>query len=120
MVSCARNPGMRSHCDRQIHTRIPTFVAERFHIQHSAHIDEFPLLRMLCSSLSFRQLGSTRYSKAVDMWSIGTILAELFSPSGSPLFPGENTIHQLELILQVTGRPSPQELTSSSSSSKAS
>lgn len=48
-------------------------------------------------------LGSTRYTKGVDMWSIGCILGELLS--GQPMFPGESTMNQLEKILEVTGWP---------------
>jgi len=36
-------------------------------------------------------LGSTKYSKAVDMWSVGCILAELVI--GKPLFPGTSTLN---------------------------
>mmetsp|Transcript_14170 Transcript_14170/g.48009 ORF Transcript_14170/g.48009 Transcript_14170/m.48009 type:complete len:369 (+) Transcript_14170:62-1168(+) len=48
-------------------------------------------------------LGSTRYSKAVDMWSMGCILAEMYA--GKPLFPGTSTMNQLEKILEATGMP---------------
>lgn len=48
-------------------------------------------------------LGSTLYSKAVDVWAAGCIMAELLS--GAPLFPGTSTMNQLDKILEVTGRP---------------
>mmetsp|Transcript_3056 Transcript_3056/g.7778 ORF Transcript_3056/g.7778 Transcript_3056/m.7778 type:complete len:356 (+) Transcript_3056:131-1198(+) len=48
-------------------------------------------------------LGSTSYTKAVDMWSLGCILAEMIG--GKPLFPGTSTMNQLEKILEVTGMP---------------
>jgi len=48
-------------------------------------------------------LGSTCYTKAVDMWSLGCILAEMLG--GKPLFPGTSTMNQLEKILEVTGMP---------------
>jgi mitogen-activated protein kinase 15 len=48
-------------------------------------------------------LGSTCYTKAVDMWSLGCILAEMLC--GKPLFPGTSTMNQLEKILEVTGMP---------------
>ncbi len=53
-------------------------------------------------------LGSPRYTKGVDMWSMGCILAELIG--GRPLFPGESTLNQLERILEVTGKPSPEDV----------
>lgn len=48
-------------------------------------------------------LGSTRYTKGVDMWSIGCILGEMLG--GQPMFPGKSTVNQLELVIEVTGRP---------------
>jgi mitogen-activated protein kinase 15 len=39
-------------------------------------------------------LGSTKYSKAVDMWSVGCILGELIL--GKPIFPGTSTLNQIE------------------------
>ena len=36
---------------------------------------------------------------AIDMWSFGCILAELYT--GYPLFPGENEVEQLACIMEV-------------------
>ncbi|KAG2180831.1 hypothetical protein INT43_008410 [Umbelopsis isabellina] len=47
-------------------------------------------------------LGMT-YNTAIDMWSLGCILAELFT--GYPLFPGENEQDQLACIMEVQGVP---------------
>ena len=43
------------------------------------------------------------YSTAIDMWSLGCILVELFI--GHPLFPGESEHLQLVYIMQVLGVP---------------
>ena len=43
------------------------------------------------------------YSMAIDMWSLGCILAELYT--GFPLFPGENEQEQLSCIMEVLGVP---------------
>ncbi|KAI7902378.1 kinase-like domain-containing protein [Cokeromyces recurvatus] len=43
------------------------------------------------------------YHKAIDMWSLGCILAELYT--GLPLFPGENEQEQLNCIMEVIGLP---------------
>jgi dual specificity tyrosine-phosphorylation-regulated kinase 2/3/4 len=43
------------------------------------------------------------YTAAIDMWSFGCILTELFT--GIPLFPGENEQEQLSLIMEVLGLP---------------
>jgi mitogen-activated protein kinase 15 len=53
-------------------------------------------------------LGSTKYTKGVDMWSIGCILGELLG--GKPMFPGTSTMNQLDRIIEVTGRPSPEDI----------
>ncbi|KAF4690832.1 hypothetical protein FOZ60_016804 [Perkinsus olseni] len=53
-------------------------------------------------------LGSTSYTKGVDMWSVGCILGELIS--GKPIFPGTSTMNQLDRIMEVTGRPTPSDI----------
>jgi len=53
-------------------------------------------------------LGSTRYTKGVDMWSVGCIIGELLS--GRPLFPGTSTMNQLDRIIDVSGKPSQQDI----------
>jgi len=58
-------------------------------------------------------LGSTRYTKGVDMWSIGCILGELLA--GKPMFPGTSTMNQLDRIIEVTGPPSKEDIDSMNS-----
>ncbi|XP_067621362.1 dual specificity tyrosine-phosphorylation-regulated kinase 2 [Eurosta solidaginis] len=48
-----------------------------------------------------------QYGTAIDMWSLGCILAELYT--GFPLFPGENEVEQLACIMEVIGLP-PKDL----------
>jgi len=55
-------------------------------------------------------LGSTTYTKGVDMWSVGCILGELLG--GKPMFPGTSTTNQIDRILEVTGRPSKEDIES--------
>jgi dual specificity tyrosine-phosphorylation-regulated kinase 2/3/4 len=43
------------------------------------------------------------YAMAIDMWSVGCILAELYT--GVPIFPGENEHEQLACIMEVIGLP---------------
>ena len=45
------------------------------------------------------------YFCAIDMWSFGCILAELYT--GYPLFPGENEVEQLACQMEVLGPPPP-------------
>lgn len=47
------------------------------------------------------------YTKAIDVWSVGCILAEMLS--GKPLFPGKDYHHQLTLILDVLGTPTMED-----------
>jgi len=53
-------------------------------------------------------LGSNKYTKGVDMWSIGCILGELLG--GKPMFPGTSTMNQLDRIIEVTGRPNAEDI----------
>ncbi len=52
-------------------------------------------------------LGSTKYGKAVDLWSLGCIFGEMVG--GKPVFPGTSTLNQLEKICEVIGKPNQQE-----------
>lgn len=45
------------------------------------------------------------YTMAIDMWSLGCIIAELYT--GVPIFPGENEQEQLACIMEVLGVPEP-------------
>ncbi|XP_051146548.1 probable serine/threonine-protein kinase At1g54610 isoform X2 [Andrographis paniculata] len=49
-------------------------------------------------------LGATYYSTAVDLWSTGCILAELYA--GKPIMPGRTEVEQLHKIFKLCGSPS--------------
>ena len=53
-------------------------------------------------------LGSSQYTKAVDVWSIGCILGELVN--GKAIFPGTSTLNQIERILQLLGKPTNEDV----------
>ncbi|XP_033831614.1 mitogen-activated protein kinase 15 [Periophthalmus magnuspinnatus] len=53
-------------------------------------------------------LGSTRYTKGVDMWSLGCILGEMLL--GNALFPGTSTINQIEKIMSAIPHPTPEDI----------
>ena len=77
-------------------------------------VDSTPLLTDYVATRWYRApeilLGSNKYSKAVDMWSVGCILAELLM--GKPVFPGTSTLNQLDRVMEVTGRPSKEDVDS--------
>ncbi|KAF6209831.1 hypothetical protein GE061_015583 [Apolygus lucorum] len=50
-------------------------------------------------------LGEERYGPAIDVWSCGCILGELFLKK--PLFPNPNEMMQLEIISRLCGTPTP-------------
>ncbi|XP_039479201.1 mitogen-activated protein kinase ERK-A isoform X2 [Drosophila santomea] len=53
-------------------------------------------------------LNSKGYTKSIDMWSVGCILAEMLS--NRPIFPGKHYLDQLNHILGVLGSPSRDDL----------
>ena len=55
-------------------------------------------------------LGSTKYGTQADMWSVGCIFGELLS--GKPIFPGTSTLSQINKVLEVTGKPSKEDIQS--------
>ncbi|TXG50841.1 hypothetical protein EZV62_023365 [Acer yangbiense] len=50
----------------------------------------------------------SKYTPAIDTWSIGCIFAEMLS--GKPLFPGKNVVHQLDLMTDLLGTPPPESI----------
>jgi mitogen-activated protein kinase 1/3 len=64
----------------------------------------FPLISISSPWLPLPPLLS---HQAIDVWSVGCILAEMLS--GKPLFPGRDYHHQLTLILDVLGTPTLDE-----------
>ncbi|XP_047263553.1 glycogen synthase kinase-3 homolog MsK-3 isoform X2 [Capsicum annuum] len=52
--------------------------------------------------------GATEYTNAIDIWSVGCVLAELLL--GQPLFPGESGVDQLVEIIKVLGTPTREEI----------
>jgi len=53
-------------------------------------------------------LNYEEYGSAMDVWSVGCIMAELVLRR--PLFPGKGTLHQLELINSILGSPTEDDL----------
>ncbi|XP_076766373.1 mitogen-activated protein kinase 15 isoform X1 [Xylocopa sonorina] len=55
-------------------------------------------------------VASKRYTKGIDMWSLGCILGEMLL--GEPLFPGSSTINQVERIMATLPPPTREDLIS--------
>ncbi|CAD5221186.1 unnamed protein product [Bursaphelenchus xylophilus] len=52
--------------------------------------------------------GATDYTTSIDVWSAGTVLAELLL--GQPFFPGDSGVDQLVEIIKVLGTPTREEI----------
>ena len=55
-------------------------------------------------------LGSVKYNSQADMWSVGCIFGELLS--GKPVFPGTSTLSQIDKVLEITGKPTKEDILS--------
>jgi serine/threonine protein kinase len=53
-------------------------------------------------------LSCENYTTAIDVWSVGCIMAELLGRK--PLFPGKDYVDQLKLIIKTLGTPSEDDL----------
>ena len=53
--------------------------------------------------------GAVHYTTAIDVWSMGCVMAELFL--GRPLFPGESGVDQLVEIIKALGAPTREQVT---------
>jgi serine/threonine protein kinase len=86
------------------HQRIYTYIQSRFYRSPEVILGELkvqgPSHIIIVVSFFFSGLP---YSMAIDMWSFGAILAELYT--GYPLFPGENEAEQLACIMEIFGAP---------------
>lgn len=58
---------------------------------------------MFCDTVCFRApellLGAKKYSTAVDMWSVGCIMAEMLAKK--PLFSGTSEADQIDKVVNV-------------------
>ncbi|KAL7593893.1 hypothetical protein Lser_V15G33735 [Lactuca serriola] len=50
----------------------------------------------------------SKYTSAIDIWSIGCIFAEILTRK--PLFPGKSIVHHLDLMTDLLGTPSPDTI----------
>ncbi|XP_046681901.1 mitogen-activated protein kinase 15 [Homalodisca vitripennis] len=104
---------LNGHC----HCKIADFGLARSVVQLSSCSGQIPLDPSLTDYVATRWyrapeilVAAKRYTKGIDMWSIGCILAEMLL--GKPLFPGTSTINQVEKIMATIEPPSPKDVES--------
>lgn len=75
---------------------------------------EFPLVSDYIATRWYRApeilLGSQNYTKKVDIWSAGCILAEILLDQ--VLFAGKSSMNQIELIINLLGKPTERDVLS--------
>ena len=73
----------------------------------ASHDDNFGFMTEYVATRWYRapeiMLTFQEYTTAIDVWSVGCILAEMLS--GRPLFPGTDYHNQLALIIDILGTP---------------
>ena len=62
---------------------------------------------MICIIFILIIIGARRYGSAVDMWSVGCILAELLIHK--PLFPGKTEMELIQRIFTLCGTPTVED-----------
>ena len=103
---------LNANCDMKICDFGLARSAEQPEADNKAYLTEYVATRWYRAPeimLSFKE-----YTKAIDLWSVGCIFAEMLT--GRPLFPGRDYHHQLSLILGVLGTPSLDDFYSITSS----
>lgn len=99
--------------DSECNVKVADFGLARFMMEGDCEADPTVLTEYVATRW-YRApeilVGSTQYSKAVDMWSVGCILGEMIN--GKSVFPGTSTLNQIERVLELTGRPSNSDIQS--------
>lgn len=91
--------------DRLQHLKIADFgLARGFGVPVSSYSHEVVTLWYRAPDVL---LGATNYNTAIDMWSVGCIMAEMYH--GVPLFAGKDNEDQLRRIFKTLGTPSAEQ-----------
>ena len=93
---------LNSNCD----LKICDFGLARVEDDNNPNLTEYVVTRWYRAPEIM--LACQEYTKAIDVWSVGCIFAELLARG--PLFPGEDYIQQLRLICDKLGRPPDADL----------
>lgn len=99
-----RNLLVNINCD----LKICDFGLARLEFAEKQEFQLYPMTNYICTRW-FRApellLSWSCYTKAIDVWAIGCIFAEMLNRK--PLFPGSCTRHMLELVIDLLGTPPP-------------
>ena len=71
---------------------------------------------LIISHVSLSLVPGLPFCEAIDMWSLGCVIAELFL--GWPLYPGSSEYDQIRYISQTQGLPTEHMLNSASKTAK--
>ena len=75
---------------------------------HTGLLTEYVATRWYRPQKSCLMLDAFKYTKSIDIWSVGCIFAEMLS--NRPIFPGKHYLDQLNQILGILGSPSNEDL----------
>jgi mitogen-activated protein kinase 15 len=96
------------------HVKLADFGLARSLLNLQAEQQKRPVLTDYIATRWYRPpeivIGSTQYTKAVDMWAMGCLIGELLT--GKALFPGSSTINQMERIIAGIGHPNVADIES--------
>jgi len=93
-------------CNQDCSIKIADFGLAR--IEEEDHMTEYVATRwyrapeVICDR--------TNYTKAIDVWSVGCIFAELMLNPRRPLLAGTNYVDQIKRIIDLVGTPSEEDL----------
>ncbi len=83
--------------------KLADFGLARFYHKHRTSLDYTNRVITLWYRPPELLLGGTAYGPAVDVWSAGCIMIEIFTRKA--IFPGQDEIQQLQLIYEIMGIP---------------
>ncbi|XP_050544357.1 cyclin-dependent kinase 20-like isoform X1 [Daktulosphaira vitifoliae] len=75
-------------------------VSENENSKKNCYTNQVATRRYRAPELLF---GSTNYNQSIDMWSVGCIIAEMFTKT--PLFPGDTDLEQIAMVVHYLGTP---------------
>lgn len=97
---------LNGNCD----LKICDFGLARVNPEYSSNLTVYVATRWYRAPEIMLSSESGDYTRAVDMWSVGCILAEILGRR--PLFPGNDLLDQLQQVTNIIGTPTEAEIES--------